>query len=207
MSSWPRRDRARCWLRSRPPGCAIPTFPWSMGTGRARCPWCWGTRRRVWSRRWVTACPILCLPCAEGRPALCEPGALANGGGVLTGGHARLSEKAHALHHHLGVSAFAERAVVSRRSLVPVPRDIPFVEAALFGCAVLTGVGAVVNTAKLTMGSTAAVVGLGGVGLAALPASSPTSRRRICVNAICRACWPERYSAPSGSANPMSART
>ena len=148
-----------------------------------------------------------CLPCAEGRPALCEPGALANGGGVLTGGHARLSEKAHALHHHLGVSAFAERAVVSRRSLVPVPRDIPFVEAALFGCAVLTGVGAVVNTAKLTMGSTAAVVGLGGVGLAALPASSPTSRRRICVNAICRACWPERYSAPSGSANPMSART
>ncbi|MFO1256518.1 MAG: zinc-dependent alcohol dehydrogenase family protein [Sphingomonadaceae bacterium] len=120
-----------------------------------------------------------CLPCAEGRPALCEPGALANGGGMLTGGHARLSENAHALHHHLGVSAFAERAVVSRRSLVPVPRDIPFVEAALFGCAVLTGVGAVVNTARLTMGSTAAVVGLGGVGLAALLGARAAGASRI----------------------------
>ncbi|OAE47914.1 zinc-dependent alcohol dehydrogenase family protein [Agrobacterium tumefaciens] len=109
-----------------------------------------------------------CLPCAEGRPALCEPGAAANGAGTLLGGARRLNYRGEAVHHHLGVSAFAEYAVVSRHSLVKIDRDLPFVEAALFGCAVLTGVGAVVNTAALKAGSTAVVIGLGGVGLAAV---------------------------------------
>ena len=109
-----------------------------------------------------------CLPCAEGRPALCEPGAAANGkGALLSGGH-RLHRHGEALHHHLGCSAFADHAVVSRRSLVKVDRDLPLAEAALFGCAVLTGVGAVVNTARLQAGQTAVVIGLGGVGLASL---------------------------------------
>ena len=109
-----------------------------------------------------------CLPCAEGRPALCEPGARANGAGTLIGGGVRLRDGAANVHHHLGVSAFAEYAVVSRNSLVKIDRDLPFVEAALFGCAVLTGVGAVVNTAQLRMGATAVVIGLGGVGLASV---------------------------------------
>ncbi len=109
-----------------------------------------------------------CLPCAEGRPALCEPGAAANGkGALLSGGH-RLHRHGEALHHHLGCSAFADHAVVSRRSLVKIDRDLPLAEAALFGCAVLTGVGAVVNTARLQAGQTAVVIGLGGVGLASL---------------------------------------
>ncbi|OCR26108.1 alcohol dehydrogenase [Pseudomonas syringae] len=109
-----------------------------------------------------------CLPCAEGRPALCEPGAKANAAGTLINGSVRLSSPAGHVHHHLGVSAFAEYAVVSRNSLVKIDRDLPFVEAALFGCAVLTGVGAVVNTAQLRVGSTAVVIGLGGVGLASV---------------------------------------
>jgi alcohol dehydrogenase len=109
-----------------------------------------------------------CLPCAEGRPALCEPGARANTSGELLTGGRRLACDGIAVHHHLGVSAFAERAVVSRRSLVRIDPDIPLVEAALFGCAVLTGVGAVVNTARMPLGASAVVVGLGGVGLAAL---------------------------------------
>ncbi|WP_341524096.1 zinc-dependent alcohol dehydrogenase family protein [Pseudomonas sp. G.S.17] len=109
-----------------------------------------------------------CLPCAEGRPALCEPGAKANAAGTLINGSVRLSSPAGQVHHHLGVSAFAEYAVVSRNSLVKIDRDLPFVEAALFGCAVLTGVGAVVNTAQLRVGSTAVVIGLGGVGLASV---------------------------------------
>ncbi len=109
-----------------------------------------------------------CLPCAEGRPALCEPGAKANGAGTLIGGGVRLSHAGGHVHHHLGVSAFAEYAVVSRNSLVKIDRELPFVEAALFGCAVLTGVGAVVNTAQLRMGATAVVIGLGGVGLASV---------------------------------------
>ncbi|MDQ0668187.1 alcohol dehydrogenase [Pseudomonas sp. W2I6] len=109
-----------------------------------------------------------CLPCAEGRPALCEPGAKANAAGTLINGSVRLSNPVGPVHHHLGVSAFAEYAVVSRNSVVKIDRDLPFVEAALFGCAVLTGVGAVVNTAQLRVGSTAVVIGLGGVGLASV---------------------------------------
>lgn len=109
-----------------------------------------------------------CAPCTHGRPALCEPGAVANGQGVLDTGAIRLSDAAGPIHHHLGVSAFAEYAVVSRHSLVKIDKDLPFVEAALFGCAVLTGVGAVLNTAKVPAGASVAVIGLGGVGLACL---------------------------------------
>jgi alcohol dehydrogenase len=120
-----------------------------------------------------------CLPCAEGRPALCEPGAEANGAGVLLGGGRRLSARDGAINHHLGVSAFAERAVMSRRSVVRIDPAVPFVEAALFGCAVLTGVGAVVNTARMPMGASAAIVGLGGVGLAALLGARAAGASRI----------------------------
>lgn len=111
-----------------------------------------------------------CLPCAEGRPALCEPGAAANGKGTLLSGGIRLHEedRDHPIHHHLGCSAFADHAVVSRRSIVRIDKGLPFAHAALFGCAVLTGVGAVVNTAKVQAGQTTVVIGLGGVGLAAL---------------------------------------
>ncbi|MGP9498989.1 zinc-dependent alcohol dehydrogenase family protein [Halomonas sp. AOP43-D1-4] len=109
-----------------------------------------------------------CLPCAEGRPALCEPGAAANAAGTLLSGHIRFRGQDTEIHHHLGCSAFAEYAVVSRRSLVKIDSALSFAEAALFGCAVLTGVGAVINTAKLQAGQTAVVIGLGGVGLAAL---------------------------------------
>lgn len=109
-----------------------------------------------------------CNPCAEGRPALCEPGAVANGKGELLEGGRRLHDGQMDLNHHLGCSAFAERAVVSRRSLVKIDPALSFEEAALFGCAVLTGVGAVVNTAGVRAGQSVVVVGLGGVGLASV---------------------------------------
>ena len=121
-----------------------------------------------------------CLPCAEGRPALCEPGAASNGAGTLLSGERRLSRPdGVAVHHHMGVSAFAEHAVVSRRSLIKIDPTLPLDEAALFGCAVLTGVGAVVNTAKVQAGTTVAVIGLGGVGLNALLAAGTVGARRI----------------------------
>lgn len=109
-----------------------------------------------------------CLPCAEGRPALCEPGAKANGAGTLLSGARRIARGSAAVNHHMGVSAFAEQVVISRRSAVRVDKAVPLDIAALFGCAVLTGVGAVVNTARLQAGQTAAIVGLGGVGLNAV---------------------------------------
>ncbi len=114
----------------------------------------------------VAACGH-CAPCARGRPALCEPGMAANVAGTLLSGARRL-HRDKPVNHHLGVSAFAEHAVVAEQSCVKVPRDLPFAEAAVFGCAVLTGVGAVMNTAALPQGASVAVVGLGGVGLAAL---------------------------------------
>lgn len=69
--------------------------------------------------------------------------------------------------HHLGVSGFSTYAVVDRRSVVPVPDDVPAVVASLLGCAVLTGGGAVLNVGMPRPGQTVAVVGLGGVGMAA----------------------------------------
>ncbi|MBX9455485.1 MAG: zinc-dependent alcohol dehydrogenase family protein [Rhizobium sp.] len=109
-----------------------------------------------------------CAPCSEGRPALCEPGAVSNGAGELLGGVNRLKYKGHKAHHHVGVSSFADYATVSRRSLVKVDRDVPLDIAGLIGCAVLTGAGAVFNTGDVKPGGSTAVVGLGGVGLAAL---------------------------------------
>ncbi|EIT71068.1 MULTISPECIES: zinc-dependent alcohol dehydrogenase family protein [Hydrocarboniphaga] len=109
-----------------------------------------------------------CLPCAGGRPALCEPGAKANTNGTLLSGERRWQQQGSDLNHHLGVSAFAEHTVVSARSAVKIDPEVPPQIAALFGCAVMTGVGAVVNTARVAPGESVAVFGLGGVGLAAL---------------------------------------
>jgi Zn-dependent alcohol dehydrogenase len=120
-----------------------------------------------------------CLPCAEGRPALCEPGAAANGAGTLLSGARRLHRNGGDVHHHLGVSAFAEYATVSRRSLIKIDRELPFDEAALFGCAVLTGVGAVINTARVSAGASVAVIGLGGVGLSSLLGAVAVGARRV----------------------------
>ena len=120
-----------------------------------------------------------CLPCAEGRPALCEPGAAANGAGTLLGGVRRIRLNGEPVHHHIGVSCFAEHAVVSRRSCVKIEPGLTPAEAALFGCAVLTGAGAVINTAKVPAGSSVAVLGLGGVGFSALLAAVASGAREV----------------------------
>lgn len=120
-----------------------------------------------------------CTPCMSGRPALCEPGARANTVGELLGGGRRLHAGAEVLNHHLGVSCFAEYAVVSTRSCVKVSAPLSHREAALFGCAVLTGAGAVINRAHLKAGDTIAIVGLGGVGLSALLAAVAAGARRV----------------------------
>lgn len=120
-----------------------------------------------------------CAPCAEGRPALCEPGAVANGAGTLLSGQRRLSDGARTVHHHLGCSAFADYAVVSRRSCVPIDASLRPEHAALFGCAVLTGVGAVLNTAGVKAGESVAVVGLGGVGFSSLLAALAAGARDV----------------------------
>jgi alcohol dehydrogenase len=110
-----------------------------------------------------------CLCCATGKPALCENGARANAAGTLLDGKRHFSNAAgQELHHHLGVSAFSQYTVVAQESVVRIDFELPLETAALFGCAVMTGVGAVFNTARVEPGSSVAIFGLGGVGLSAL---------------------------------------
>lgn len=109
-----------------------------------------------------------CTACATDGLAPCIPGSAANGEGVLLAGGTRLAADGAPVLHHLGVSAFATHAVVDRRSVVPVDRDVPPVVASLLGCAVLTGGGAVLNAGQPRPGDTVAIVGMGGVGMAAL---------------------------------------
>lgn len=109
-----------------------------------------------------------CASClTEGRLP-CTPGSEANTAGTLLGGERRLHKDGEAVQHHLGVSGFATHAVVDRRSVVPIGNDVPPEVAAVLGCAVLTGGGAVLNAGQPKDGDTIIVVGLGGVGMAAL---------------------------------------
>jgi alcohol dehydrogenase len=109
-----------------------------------------------------------CANCRTDGRLPCIPGTNANNAGTLMNGDIRLHRDGQDVYHHLGVSGFATHAVVDRRSLVPVGTDIPPEIAAVLGCAVLTGGGAVINVGKPQDGDTVLVVGLGGVGMAAL---------------------------------------
>ncbi|RAX17485.1 alcohol dehydrogenase [Pseudarthrobacter sp. AG30] len=113
-----------------------------------------------------------CRACRAGRPALCHRAAEVNGSGDLLHGPALLRTPAgERINHHLGVSAFADYAVVARESVVVIDDDVPDTVAAMFGCAVLTGMGAVLNTAGVSPGQSVAVFGIGAVGLSAVMAA------------------------------------
>jgi alcohol dehydrogenase len=110
-----------------------------------------------------------CPMCAAGRASLCEPGVAANRAGRLLSGAVRFHDEAGGeVHHHSGVAGYSQFTVAARESMVKIDPDIPMETAVLFGCAVMTGVGAVVNTAKVAPGTPVAVFGLGGVGLSAV---------------------------------------
>jgi len=97
-----------------------------------------------------------CEMCREGRPALCVPATKANAEGTLFGGTRRLHKNGEKLFHHSGVAAFADYAVVSQNAVIKIDKSIPFEQAALFGCAVATGVGSVINTANIRPGESVA---------------------------------------------------
>lgn len=120
-----------------------------------------------------------CTPCAEGRPALCERAAKHHGVGELMTGTRRLSLDGQPVNHHVGVSAFATRTVMDRRSVVKVEHELPPHVSALFSCAMLTGAGAVFNTARIQPGQTVAVIGLGGVGLSAVLGAAAAGAGRV----------------------------
>lgn len=109
-----------------------------------------------------------CQACATGGKLPCTAGTAANTAGTLLTGARRLSLDGQLVHHHLGVSAFASHAVMDARSVIPVGSDVPPEVAAVLGCAVLTGGGALRHAAGATGAEDVAIVGLGGVGMAAL---------------------------------------
>jgi alcohol dehydrogenase len=117
---------------------------------------------------WVACCGR-CHFCISARGALCAPGNAANIAGTLLSGARHFTDsKAAVCNHHLGVSAFSQFTVAAQESLVKIDASVQLATAALFGCAVVTGVGAVLNTARVTPGSSVAVFGMGGVGLSAI---------------------------------------
>lgn len=110
-----------------------------------------------------------CARCQSGRPALCAAAAITNRAGTLPSGSRPFARTdGTRLHQHLGVSCLAELTVTSIRSVVKVDSGLSPERAALFGCALQTGVGAVVNTAAVNPGTSVAIFGLGGVGMAAV---------------------------------------
>jgi len=107
-----------------------------------------------------------CPMCSAGRASLCEPGVLANRAGrLITGGIRFRSAARETVHHHSGIAGYSQFSVIARESIVKIEADVPMETAVLFGCAIMTGVGAVVNTAKVAAGTSVAVFGMGGVGL------------------------------------------
>ena len=107
-----------------------------------------------------------CWRCLEGRPQVCERASVAKAAGELMAGGSRITSlNGERIGHHSGLSCMSEYVVVDRGSVIVIDKDMPLADAALFGCAVMTGVGAVVNTARIRAGDTVAIVGLGGVGL------------------------------------------
>lgn len=119
------------------------------------------------SLNWSPACGR-CFYCLAGTPYLCSAYVETIWAGVLRDGETRLRRGDEPVHHYCALACFADHTVVDETSCVPLPKDVPFSVAALVGCAVTTGVGAVLNTAHVPPGASVAVFGAGGVGLSAI---------------------------------------
>ena len=116
-----------------------------------------------------------CPNCATGRLVLCSNGETKR----LPPMSPRLSSGGASIHQFLNISAFAEEMIVHENACVAIRPDVPFDRAALLGCAVTTGVGAAVNTAKVRPGQSVAVIGCGGVGLSAIAGARLAGAGRI----------------------------
>ena len=127
---------------------------------------------------WVTPCGT-CFYCRIGKPNLCELGDRINNTNRMPDGTSRVHLDGQDLYVYSAVGTMAECAVVPANACVKVARDAPLDRAALLGCAVMTGVGAVFNTAQVTPGSSVAVFGAGGIGLNAIQGAAIAGAERI----------------------------
>jgi len=120
-----------------------------------------------------------CRFCVSGRTNLCVKLRATQGKGVMPDGRSRLSHRGRMLHHYMGTSTFAERTVLPEIALAKIRKDAPLEKVCLLGCAVTTGIGAVLHTAKVEPGSSVAVFGLGGVGLSVVQGAVMAGAERI----------------------------
>lgn len=120
-----------------------------------------------------------CKFCTSGKTNLCQSVRETQGQGLMPDGTTRFSYKGEPIYHYMGTSTFSEYTVVAEVSLAKVPKDAPLEKICLLGCGVTTGIGAVLNTAKVEEGATVAIFGLGGIGLAAIIGAKMAKASRI----------------------------
>jgi S-(hydroxymethyl)glutathione dehydrogenase/alcohol dehydrogenase len=120
-----------------------------------------------------------CKFCLSGKTNLCGALLATQGKGLMPDGTSRLSHRGRMLHHYMGTSTFAEFTVVPEIALAKIRRDAPLDKVCLLGCGITTGIGAVLNTAKVPAGATVAVFGLGGIGLSVVQGAVMAGAERI----------------------------
>ncbi|WP_205340636.1 S-(hydroxymethyl)glutathione dehydrogenase/class III alcohol dehydrogenase [Denitrificimonas caeni] len=120
-----------------------------------------------------------CKFCTSGKTNLCQAVRVTQGKGLMPDGTSRFSYKGQPIYHYMGTSTFSEYTVVAEVSLAKVSKDAPLEKICLLGCGVTTGIGAVLNTAKVEEGATVAIFGLGGIGLAAIIGAKMAKAGRI----------------------------
>jgi len=120
-----------------------------------------------------------CKFCLSGKTNLCSAILATQGKGLMPDGTSRLSHNGRMLHHYMGTSTFAEYTVVPEIALAKVRKDAPLEKICLLGCGITTGIGAVLNTAKVHAGASVAIFGLGGIGLSVVQGAVMAGAERI----------------------------
>jgi len=120
-----------------------------------------------------------CSFCTSGKTNLCQAIRSTQGQGLMPDGTSRFSYKGRLVHHYMGTSTFAEYTVLPEIAVAKVSKAAPLEKVCLLGCGITTGIGAVINTAKVEPGASVAVFGLGGVGLSAIQGAVMAKAGRI----------------------------
>jgi len=120
-----------------------------------------------------------CKFCLSGKTNLCQAIRATQGQGLMPDGTTRFSKDGQPIYHYMGTSTFSEYTVLPEISLAKINKDAPLEKVCLLGCGVTTGMGAVMNTAKVKAGDTVAVFGLGGIGLSAIIGAVMAKASRI----------------------------
>ena len=120
-----------------------------------------------------------CNFCTSGKTNLCQAIRVTQGRGLMPDGTSRFSKGGKPVFHYMGTSTFSEYTVLPEIAVAKVNKEAPLEKVCLLGCGITTGIGAVLNTAKVEPGATVAVFGLGGVGLSAIQGATMARASRI----------------------------